>query len=87
MPAGVQCFESGPFFPSTPRHVTRLGIRRRRNLLLRPDWLVTGGLLAGAVIILCVCVTLQVSQRAHNYHQLNISRIKHKSKNYQIFPL
>lgn len=65
MPAGVQCFESGPFFPSTPHHVTRLGIRRRRNLLLRPDWLVTGGLLAGAVIILCVCVTLLVSQRAH----------------------
>lgn len=64
MPAGVQCFESGPFFPSTPRHLTRLGIRRRRNLLLRPDWFVTGGLLAGAVVILCICVTLLVGEHA-----------------------
>nr|XP_013765910.1 PREDICTED: uncharacterized protein LOC102208545 [Pundamilia nyererei] len=41
MPAGGQCYEPGFFFPTIPRHVTRLGISRRRNLLLRPDWLVT----------------------------------------------
>ncbi|CAG6003331.1 unnamed protein product [Menidia menidia] len=61
MPAGGQCYESGPFFPALPRHVTRMGISRRRDLLLRPDWLVTGGLLFGAVVILCLCVTLLVS--------------------------
>lgn len=61
MPAGAQCYEHGPFFPAVPHHVTRVGIRRRRNLLLRPDWLVTGGLLFGAVVILCLCVTLLVS--------------------------
>lgn len=62
MPAGAQCYEPGPFFPTTPHHVTRVGIRRRRSLLLRPDWLMTGGLLFGAVVILCLCVTLLVSQ-------------------------
>lgn len=61
MPAGGQCYEPGPFFPTAPRHVTRLGISRRRNLLLRPDWMVTVGMLFGAVVILCLCVTLLVS--------------------------
>lgn len=67
MPAGAQCYERGPFFPTTPLHVTRLGIRRRRNLLLRPDWLVTGGLLFGAVVILCSCVTLLVSPHTQKH--------------------
>ena len=66
MPAGGQCYEPGPFFPTIPRHVTRVGISRRRNLLLRPDWLVTGGLLFGAVVILCLCVTLLVSVPTQN---------------------
>lgn len=61
VPAGGQCYEPGPFFPTIPRQVTRVGISRRRNLLLRPDWLVTGGLLFGAVVILCLCVTVLVS--------------------------
>lgn len=61
MPAGGQCYEPGPFFLTIPRHVTRVGISRRRNLLLRPDWLVTGGLLFGAVVVLCLCVTVLVS--------------------------
>ncbi|XP_075892174.1 uncharacterized protein LOC142895202 [Nelusetta ayraudi] len=79
MPAGVQCFESGPFFPSTPRHVTRLGIRRRRNLLLRPDWLVTGGLLAGAVIILCTCVTLLLLFREYGWPEKQQIRVRYRS--------
>nr|XP_057936579.1 uncharacterized protein LOC131134908 [Doryrhamphus excisus] len=60
MPAGGQCYEPGPFFSTTPRHMTRMGIRKRRNLLLRPDWLVTGGLLFGAAAILCLCVTILI---------------------------
>ncbi|XP_056298037.1 uncharacterized protein LOC130211324 [Pseudoliparis swirei] len=67
MPAGGQCYEAGPFWPSVPRHVTRVGIRRRRNLLLRPDWLVTGGLLFGAVVILCMCVTLLILFREYGW--------------------
>lgn len=63
MPAGAQCHEPGPFFPSIPRHMTRMGIRIRSNLLLRPDWLGTGGLLLGAALILCMCVSLLVSGR------------------------
>lgn len=60
MLAGGQCYEPGPFFSTIPRHITRVGIRKRRNLLLRPDWLVTGGLLFGAALILCLCVIVLV---------------------------
>ncbi|XP_022055821.2 uncharacterized protein si:dkey-103g5.4 isoform X1 [Acanthochromis polyacanthus] len=67
MPAGGQCYEPGPFFPTIPWHVTRLGISKRRNLLLRPDWLVTGGLLFGAVVILCICVTLLILFREYGW--------------------
>ncbi|XP_078140393.1 uncharacterized protein LOC144539411 [Centroberyx gerrardi] len=67
MPAGGQCYEAGPFFPTIPRHVTRVGINTRRNLLLRPDWLVTGGLLFGAVVILCLCVTLLILFREYGW--------------------
>lgn len=66
MPAGGRCHEPGPFFPAVPRHMTRMGIRMRRNLLLRPDWLVTGGLLLGAAVILCMCVSVLVSARQGN---------------------
>ncbi|KAM8904381.1 uncharacterized protein AB9W97_008057 [Spinachia spinachia] len=67
MPAGGQCYEPSPFFSTIPRHVTRVGISRRRNLLLRPDWLVTGGLLFGAVVILCICVTLLILFRDYGW--------------------
>lgn len=43
-----------------------MGIRMRSNLLLRPDWLVTGGLLFGATVILCMCVSVLVSGRTGN---------------------
>lgn len=65
MPSGGQCYEVGPFFPTIPHHVTRMGISRKRNLLLHPDWLVIWGLLAGAVLMLGMCVTLLVSGYSH----------------------
>ncbi|XP_061576517.1 uncharacterized protein LOC133442524 [Cololabis saira] len=67
MPAGGQCYEPGPFFPAVPRHMTRMGISRRRDLLLRPDWLVTGGLLFGCVVIVCLCVTLLILFREYGW--------------------
>ncbi|XP_072313008.1 uncharacterized protein [Eucyclogobius newberryi] len=60
MPADGQCYEPGPFFSTTSRHLNRVGINRRRELLLRPDWFVAGGLVCGAVILLGLCVTLLI---------------------------
>lgn len=63
VPAGGECYVSGPFFPSDPHHLTRMGIAQRRQLILRPDWLMIGGLLVGAVVVLCLCVTILVSDK------------------------
>ncbi|KAK0146501.1 hypothetical protein N1851_014165 [Merluccius polli] len=67
MPAGGQCYEPEPFLATTPGHLTRVGIRRRHALLLRPDWLVTGGLLSGAALILCLCVTMLILFREYGW--------------------
>ncbi|KAG7479263.1 hypothetical protein JOB18_021861 [Solea senegalensis] len=78
MPAGAQCYEPGPFFPTIPRHVTRVGIRRRSNLLLRPDWMVTGGLLFGAVVILCLCVTALILFREYGWPEKKPIRARYR---------
>lgn len=39
----------------------RMGITLQRQLLLRPDWWVIGGLLAGATLVLCLCLAVLVS--------------------------
>ncbi|XP_061684126.1 uncharacterized protein si:dkey-103g5.4 isoform X6 [Syngnathoides biaculeatus] len=80
MPAGGQCYDPGPFFATTPRHMTRLGIRRRRNLLLRPDWLVTGGLLFGAVLILCLCVTVMILFHEYGWPEKKPIRAQYHSR-------
>ncbi|XP_071353450.1 uncharacterized protein [Trachinotus anak] len=78
MPAGGQCYEPGPFFPTIPRHLTRVGINRRRNLLLRPDWLVTGGLLFGAVVVLCLCVTVLILFREYGWPEKEPIRARYR---------
>ncbi|GAA6228396.1 uncharacterized protein LOC111665042 [Lates japonicus] len=78
MPAGAQCYEPGPFFPTIPRHVTRVGISRRRDLLLRPDWFVTGGLLFGAVVILCLCVTVLILFREYGWPAKEPVRVRYR---------
>ncbi|XP_041849904.1 uncharacterized protein si:dkey-103g5.4 isoform X3 [Melanotaenia boesemani] len=78
MPAGGQCYESGPFFPTIPRHVTRMGINRRRDLLLQPDWLVTGGLVFGAVVILCLCVTVLILFREYGWPEKDPIKVRYR---------
>ncbi|KAK6297050.1 hypothetical protein J4Q44_G00331920 [Coregonus suidteri] len=79
MPAGGQCYEAGPFFPTVPHHVTRMGIAKRRHLLLRPDWLVTGGLLIGAVVVLSLCVTLLILFREYGWPEKVATRARYRS--------
>ncbi|MBN3319584.1 LAYN protein, partial [Atractosteus spatula] len=67
MPIGGQCYEAGPFFPTIPRHMVRMGMARSRPLLLRPDWLAVAGLLAGAVLLLGVCVALLILFREYGW--------------------
>lgn len=61
LPAGGDCYDIGPFFATDPHHMIRMGITPQRQLLLRPDWWVIGGLLAGATVVLCLCLAVLVS--------------------------
>ncbi|XP_056613166.1 uncharacterized protein si:dkey-103g5.4 isoform X2 [Triplophysa dalaica] len=67
VPPGGECYDSGPFFPSDPHHLTRMGIALRRQLLLRPDWPMIGGLLVGAVLVLFLCVTILILFREYGW--------------------
>lgn len=75
VPAGGECYDAGPFFPSDPHHLTRMGIAQRRQLLLRPDWLMIGGLLVGAVVVLCLCVTILVSDKGGFTKTLELTKL------------
>ncbi|XP_059389142.1 uncharacterized protein si:dkey-103g5.4 isoform X2 [Carassius carassius] len=78
VPAGGECYDSGPFFPSDPHHLTRMGIAQRRQLLLRPDWLMIGGLLVGAVVILCLCVIILILFREYGWPEKLPAQVRYR---------
>ncbi|KAG9348574.1 hypothetical protein JZ751_002310, partial [Albula glossodonta] len=79
MPMGGQCYEVGPFFPTVSHHLTRLGIARRRHLLLKPDWLVIGGLMVGTAIILSMCVAFLILFREYGWPEKVVIRPRYRA--------
>lgn len=63
MPPGGQCYEEGPFFPTTPRYAVQVGIAKKQDLLLKPDWTAVFGVITGLLTLLITCVVLTVSNR------------------------
>lgn len=61
MPLGGQCYEEGPFFPTTPRYAVQVGIAKKPDLLLKPDWTAIAGVIAGLLALLIASVLLTVS--------------------------
>lgn len=61
LPPGGQCYEEGPFFPTTPRYAVQVGIARKQDLLLKPDWTAIIGVITGLLTLLITCVVLTVS--------------------------
>lgn len=74
MPAGGQCYEEGPFFPSVPRFAVQVGIGRRRELLLSPDRAAIAGVTTGLLLVLATSLALAVSTRhtgvLREYHEI-----------------
>ncbi|XP_077775594.1 uncharacterized protein LOC114585855 [Podarcis muralis] len=58
MPYGGQCYDEGPFFPTTPRHMVQVGVARIPDLILKPDWRAIIGIIFGVVFLLIVCLLL-----------------------------
>lgn len=61
MPLGGQCYEEGPFFPTTPRYAVQVGIAKKPDLLLKPDWTAITGVITGLLALLIASVLLTVS--------------------------
>lgn len=50
----AQCPEQGPFFPTTSSRTTQLGLVRSDDILVSPNWILIGSMLAGAVVLMAV---------------------------------
>lgn len=61
MPLGGQCYEEGPFFPTIPRYAVQVGIAKKLDLLLKPDWTAITGVITGLLVLLITSVVLTVS--------------------------
>ncbi|KAM4702978.1 uncharacterized protein WCC33_011539 [Rhinophrynus dorsalis] len=57
---GGQCYEEGPFFPTVPRHVIRMGIAKTQQLRLKPDWPAIFGIFIALLLILITSVLFLV---------------------------
>ncbi|KAI5620779.1 hypothetical protein C0J50_19651 [Silurus asotus] len=78
LPAGGDCYDIGPFFPADPHHMIRMGIALQRQLLLRPDWWVIGGLLAGATVVLCMCLLVLILFREYGWPEKQHSQARYR---------
>lgn len=61
MDQGGTCSEVGPFFPQTPLYLIQNGVSLRSDILLEPDWVLIGVLVAASlatIIILLVALYL-----------------------------
>jgi len=74
MPLGGQCYEEGPFFPTTPRYAVQMGIVKKRDLLLKPDWPAITGVITGLLVLLIASVVLTVSNSYTNFVSEDITR-------------
>lgn len=70
MAKGAQCGEEGPFFPTTPRNVIQNGISIDNSILITPDWLLIGLMLAFffiAILIIVLALVSHVTNGCHSY--------------------
>ena len=66
----AQCPEQGPFFPTTPSRTTQLGLVRTDDILLSPNWILIGSMLAGAVVLVAILTVALVSVHVYICPQL-----------------
>lgn len=67
MALGAQCAEDGPFFATTPRSVIQNGMAISQDILIMPDWLLIGLMMACLLLLMIILVIGLVSH--HTYVQ------------------
>ncbi len=61
MARGAQCAENGPFFSTTPRSVIQNGMAISQDILIMPDWLLIGLMMASLLLLMIILVIGLVS--------------------------
>lgn len=61
MAPGAQCAENGPFFSTTPRAVIQNGMAISQDILIMPDWLLIGLMMASFLLLMVILVIGLVS--------------------------
>ena len=61
MALGAQCAEEGPFFSTTPRAVIQNGIAISQDILIMPDWLLIGLMMASLLLLMIILIIGLVS--------------------------
>lgn len=56
MALGAQCAEDGPFFSTTPRSVIQNGMAISQDILIVPDWLLIGLMMASLLLLMVILV-------------------------------
>lgn len=56
MAPGAQCAEDGPFFSTTPRSVIQNGMAISQDILIMPDWLLIGLMMASLLLLMIILV-------------------------------
>jgi hypothetical protein len=56
MALGAQCAENGPFFSTTPRAVIQNGMAISQDILIMPDWLLIGLMMASLLLLMIILV-------------------------------
>ena len=56
MARGAQCAENGPFFSTTPRTVIQNGMAISQDILIMPDWLLIGLMMASLLLLMIILV-------------------------------
>lgn len=62
MALGAQCAEDGPFFSTTPRAVIQNGMALSQDIVIMPDWLLIGLMMASLLLLMVVLVIGLVCQ-------------------------
>lgn len=73
MALGAQCAEDGPFFATTPRSVIQNGMAISQDILIMPDWLLIGLMMASLLLLMIILVIGLVS------HHICVQRCLYKN--------
>ncbi|XP_058050647.1 uncharacterized protein LOC131203934 [Ahaetulla prasina] len=67
LPFGGQCYEEGPFYPTTPGYVVQVGIAKIPALVLKPDWPAIIGITIALVFLILIYLVLIILCQAFGW--------------------